>query len=50
MGISVKYIFTPLLNVIHKQTNDMAYLDGVLEGLVDKEDYVEPYGDKDHPK
>ena len=39
MGISVKYIFTPLLNVMQKGTDSMAYLDGVLEGL-DKDDYV----------
>tara|TARA_B100001094_G_C18016399_1_gene712838 strand:+ start:251 stop:649 length:399 start_codon:yes stop_codon:yes gene_type:complete len=49
MGITVKYIFTPLLNVIQNETDSGAYLGGVLEGLVDKEDYVdEPYANIDY--
>jgi len=49
MGLSVKYIFSPLMNFIQNETNNNTYLDGVLEGI-DEKDYVEePYGNRKHP-
>ena len=48
MGLSVKYIFSPLMNFIQNETNNNTYLDGVLEGI-DEKDYVEePYGNRKH--
>ena len=47
MGFVVKYVFTPLMAVMKKETGRASYLEGVLEGYGSgKGKYVEPYGNK----
>ena len=45
LGISVKYIFSPLINVIQRERDNGAYIDGIIEGMdiKDEEELYEPY-------
>ena len=39
MGVTVKYVFQPLMVAWQNENNKASYLEGVLEGYGDKDDY-----------
>ena len=39
MGLTVKYVFEPLMVALQNENNKATYLEGVLEGYGDKDDY-----------